>query len=100
LTHNREPCLFSNDYLSRDIHLILLWIKAGLVGKCAKETYLCGRFAKMQLLLGGKMFSVNIVNNETTSDYNAKFEKNDSVQFKFVFEKTNDQTKITGFAFE
>ena len=47
-----------------------------------------------------KMFSVNIVNNETTSEYNGKFEKNDSVQFKFVFEKTNDQIKITGFAFE
>jgi hypothetical protein len=47
-----------------------------------------------------KMFSVNIVNNETTTEYNSKFEKNDSVQFKFVFEKTNDQKKITGFAFE
>ena len=47
-----------------------------------------------------KMFSVNITNNETTAEYNGKFENKDTVQFKFVFEKTNDQTKITGFAFE
>jgi hypothetical protein len=52
--------------------------------------------------IGGskKMFSVNITNNETTAEYNGKFENKDTVQFKFVFEKTNDQTKITGFAFE
>ena len=47
-----------------------------------------------------KMFSVNITNNETTAEYNGKFENKDTVQFRFVFEKTNDQTKITGFAFE
>lgn len=47
-----------------------------------------------------KMFSVNITNNETTTEYNGKFENKDTARFKFVFEKTNDQTKITGFAFE
>lgn len=47
-----------------------------------------------------KMFSVNITNNETTTEYNGKFENKGTVQFKFVFEKTNNQTKITGFAFE
>ena len=47
-----------------------------------------------------KMFSVNINNNITTTEYNSKFENKDIVQFKFVFEKINDQIKITGFAFE
>ncbi len=47
-----------------------------------------------------KIFSVNIVNNETTTEYNGKFENKDTVQFKFVFDKINDQIKITGFAFE
>lgn len=47
-----------------------------------------------------KMFSVNITNNETTAEYNGKFENKGTVQFRFVFEKINDQIKITGFAFE
>ena len=47
-----------------------------------------------------KMFSVNISNNITTTEYNGKFENKDTVQFKFVFDKINDQIKITGFAFE
>ncbi|MCL5772007.1 MAG: DUF3887 domain-containing protein [Actinobacteria bacterium] len=47
-----------------------------------------------------KMFSVNISNNETTTEYNGKFENKDTVQFKFIFEKTNNQIKITGFAFK
>ena len=47
-----------------------------------------------------KIFSVNIVNNETTTEYNGKFGNKDTVQFKFVFDKINDQIKITGFAFE
>ena len=47
-----------------------------------------------------KMFSVNINNNITTTEYNSKFENKDTVQFRFVFEKINDQIKITGFAFE
>lgn len=47
-----------------------------------------------------KMFSVNINNNVTTAEYNSKFENKDTVQFRFVFEKINDQIKITGFAFE
>ena len=47
-----------------------------------------------------KIFSVNIINNITTTEYKGKFENKDTVQFKFVFEKINDQIKITGFAFE
>ena len=47
-----------------------------------------------------KMHSVNIANNVTTAEYNGKFENKDAVQFKFVFEKINDQIMITGFAFE
>ena len=47
-----------------------------------------------------KMFSVNIVNNETTTEYNGKFGNKDTVQFRFVFDKINDQIKITGFTFE
>ena len=47
-----------------------------------------------------KMFSVNISNNVTTTEYTGKFKNKDSVQFKFVFEKIDDQIKVTGFAFE
>ena len=47
-----------------------------------------------------KMFSVNISNNVTTAEYNGKFEKKDTVQFKFVFDKINNQIKISGFAVE
>ena len=47
-----------------------------------------------------KIFSVNIINNITTTEYKGKVENKDTVQFKFVFEKINDQIKITGFAFE
>jgi hypothetical protein len=47
-----------------------------------------------------KMFSVNISNSVTTAKYKGKFENKDIVQFKFVFEKINDQIKITGFAVE
>jgi hypothetical protein len=47
-----------------------------------------------------KIFSVNISNNVTTVEYSGKFENKVSVKFKFVFEKLDDQIKITGFAFE
>ena len=58
-----------------------------------------GNFGKY--IEGSKnMFSVNISNSVTTAEYKGKFENKDSVQFKFVFEKVNNQEKITGFAFE
>ena len=78
---------------------------AGLISEIPEESFpdvissVKGDFGKY-IEGSKKMFSVNIVNNETTSEYNGKFEKNDTVKFRFVFEKTNDQTKITGFAFE
>ena len=59
-------------------------------------TGLFGKYVEGSL----RMNAFNIVNNETTAEYEGKFENKDSVKFKFVFEKNNDQTKITGLAFE
>lgn len=47
-----------------------------------------------------KMFSYNFSNGTTTVEYNCKFEKNDKVQFKVVFEKANDVQKVVGIATE
>jgi hypothetical protein len=46
------------------------------------------------------MFSYNFSNGTTTVEYNCKFEKNDKVQFKVVFEKANDVQKVIGIAIE
>ena len=47
-----------------------------------------------------KMFSYNFSNGTTTVEYNCKFEKNDKVQFRVVFEKINDVQKVVGIAIE